>query len=94
MRQRVSEAVYNFKRHQNSPYSPGDRKILLEMEVAREVSVREVFEGENLAQLLLYIRNKSQETEVNREVIYSLHQMLIAASKMTSPVVLERSANM
>ena len=47
------------------------------MEVARDVSVREVFEAKNLARVVEYIRSKSQETEINKELILFLHQMLI-----------------
>lgn len=51
------------------------------MKVAREVSVREVFEAKNLARVVAYTRNKSQETEANKEVILFLHQMLIGVIK-------------
>lgn len=47
------------------------------MEVSRDVSLREVYEAKNLARVIGYIRNKSKETEVNRELILFLHQMLI-----------------
>ena len=47
------------------------------MEVARGVSLREVYEAKNLARVIGYIRAKSKETEVNRELILLLHQMLI-----------------
>lgn len=78
----VAEAVYNSNAIENSTLTLQEtEKILLEMEVAREVSVREVFEAKNLARVVAYIRNKSQETEVNREVILFLHQMLIGGIK-------------
>ncbi len=78
----VAEAVYNSNAIENSTLTLKEtEKILLEMAVAREVSVREVFEAKNLARVVAYIRNKSQETEVNKEVILFLHQMLIGGIK-------------
>ncbi len=78
----VAEAVYNSNAIENSTLTLKEtERILLEMEVAREVSVREVFEAKNLARVVAYIRNKSQETEVNKEVILFLHQMLIGGIK-------------
>jgi Fic family protein len=47
------------------------------MEVSRDVSVREVFEAKNLARVTGYIRTKSQESEIDKETILLLHQMLI-----------------
>lgn len=74
----VAEAVYNSNAIENSTLTLKEtEKILLEMEVAREVSVREVFEAKNLARVVSYIRNKSQESEVNKEIILLLHKMLI-----------------
>ena len=74
----VAEAVYNSNAIENSTLTLKEtEKILLEMEVARDVSVREVFEAKNLARVTEYIRNKSQETEINKEIILFLHQMLI-----------------
>lgn len=74
----VAEAVYNSNAIENSTLTLKEtEKILLEMEVTREVSVREVFEAKNLARVVSYIRNKSQESEINREIILLLHKMLI-----------------
>src|SRR3989344_4393503 len=78
----VAEAVYNSNAIENSTLTLVEtEKILLEMAVAREVSVREVFEAKNLARVVAYIRNKSQELEINKEVILFLHQMLIGGIK-------------
>src|SRR5262245_10891553 len=74
----VAEAVYNSNAIENSTLTLKEtEKILLDMEVAREISVREVFEAKNLSRVVEYIRNKSQEAEVNEEIILFLHQMLI-----------------
>ncbi len=74
----IPEAVYNSNAIENSTLTLKEtEKILLDMEVSRDVSVREVFEAKNLARVVEYIRTKSQEIELNKEMILSLHQMLI-----------------
>ncbi|MCG2689898.1 Fic family protein [Candidatus Parcubacteria bacterium] len=74
----VPEAVYNSNAIENSTLTLQEtEKILLDMEVSRDVSVREVFEARNLARVISYIRKKSQEIGVNKEIILLLHQMLI-----------------
>ncbi|MBU2495610.1 MAG: Fic family protein [Candidatus Omnitrophota bacterium] len=74
----IPEVVYNSNAIENSTLTLKEtEKILLEMEVSRDVSVREVFEAKNLARVAGYVRNKSQETEINKETILLLHQMLI-----------------
>jgi len=74
----VPESVYNSNAIENSTLTLKEtEKILLDMEVSRDVSLRDVYEAKNLARVIGYIRNKSQETEVNREVILLLHKMLI-----------------
>lgn len=74
----IPEAVYNSNAIENSTLTLKEtEKILLDMAVSRDVSVREVFEAKNLARVTDYIRAKSQESEVNKEIILLLHQMLI-----------------
>jgi Fic family protein len=74
----VPESVYNSNAIENSTLTLKEtEKILLDMEVSRDVSLREVYEAKNLARVIGYIRNKSKETEINKETILLLHQMLI-----------------
>ncbi|MDP3053000.1 MAG: Fic family protein [bacterium] len=74
----VSESVYNSNAIENSTLTLKEtEKILLDMEISRNVSLREVFEAKNLERVISYIRNKSKETEINKETILLLHQMLI-----------------
>lgn len=74
----VPESVYNSNAIENSTLTLKEtEKILLDMEVSRNVSLREVYEAKNLARVIGYIRAKSRETEVNRELMLLLHQMLI-----------------
>lgn len=75
----IPENVYNSNAIENSTLTLKEtEKILLEMEVSRKVSVREVFEAKNLARVTSYVRNKVNEKELDREIILFLHQMLIS----------------
>src|SRR3989344_3547277 len=74
----IPEAVYNSNAIENSTLTLKEtEKILLDMEVSRDVSVREVFEAKNLARVVGYVRAKSQAGEIDTETILSLHHMLI-----------------
>lgn len=74
----VPEAVYNSNAIENSTLTLKEtEKILLDQEVSREVSVREVFEAKNLARVTEYIRNKSKEHIIDKELVLLLHKMLI-----------------
>ncbi|KKQ53603.1 MAG: hypothetical protein US70_C0001G0007 [Parcubacteria group bacterium GW2011_GWD2_38_11] len=74
----IPESVYNSNAIENSTLTLKEtEKILLEMEVSRDVSVREVYEARNLSRVINYIRDKSKEKEIDKELILLLHQMLI-----------------
>ncbi|MFA4930938.1 MAG: Fic family protein [Patescibacteria group bacterium] len=74
----ISEAVYNSNAIENSTLTIDEtEKILLEMEVARKVSVREVFEAKNLARVSSYIKNKTSGKQLDEELILFSHKMLI-----------------
>lgn len=73
----IPESVYNSNAIENSTLTLREtEKILLEMEVSKNVSLREVFEAKNLARVMEYVRSKSSE-ELSKEIILLLHQMLI-----------------
>ena len=73
----IPESVYNSNAIENSTLTLKEtEKILLELEVTRNVSLREVFEAKNLARVMQYVRDKPSE-EITREIILLLHQMLI-----------------
>src|SRR5260370_800360 len=73
----IAESVYNSNAIENSTLTLKEtEKILLEMEVSRDVSVREVFEAKNLARVMEYIRGNTFE-ELNEEKILLLHKMLL-----------------
>lgn len=74
----IPENVYNSNAIENSTLTLKEtEKILLEQEVSREVSVREIFEAKNLARVIEYKRNNSQRLELAKENILLLHKMLI-----------------
>ncbi|MFH1523157.1 MAG: Fic family protein [Patescibacteria group bacterium] len=74
----LPESVYNSNAIENSTLSISEtEKILLNMEVSRNVSMREVFEAKNLAQVFAYIKNKIIPENIDKELILLLHKMLI-----------------
>jgi Fic family protein len=74
----IPENVYNSNAIENSTLTLKEtEKILLEMEIQRNVNLREVFEAKNLARVITYIRHKTSEKEIDKEIILLLHQMLI-----------------
>lgn len=74
----ISENVYNSNAIENSTLTLKEtERILLEMEVSRDVSLREVFEAKNLARVIEYLRDKSKTTDINKELILFLHQILL-----------------
>jgi len=74
----IPESVYNSNAIENSTLTLKEtERILLEMELSRDVSLREVFEAKNLARVIAYKRRKSQTRQLDRELILLLHQMLI-----------------
>lgn len=74
----LSESVYNSNAIENSTLSLKEtEKILLEMEVSRDVSVREVFEAKNLARVMEYIREKGEVLDMNEQMLLLLHKMLM-----------------
>ena len=73
----LPEGVYNSNAIENSTLTLKEtEKILLEMEVSKNISLREVFEAKNLARVMEYIRTKPNE-ELSKEIILLLHQMLL-----------------
>lgn len=74
----LSESVYNSNAIENSTLTLKEtEKILLEMKLSRGVSLREVFEAKNLARILQYVRKKSLERDISKDVMLLLHKMLM-----------------
>jgi len=75
----VAEQVYNSNAIENSTLTLEEtEKILLQMDLDRYITEREIFETKNLARVVSYIDKKAKEQELTLEVILSLHKMLIS----------------
>lgn len=75
----IAESVYNSNAIENSTLSLKEtEKILLETEVARNISLREVFEAKNLARVMEYVKAKVREKEMDKELILFLHKILLS----------------
>lgn len=72
----LPEGVYNSNAIENSTLTLKEtEKILLDLEVSKNISLREVFEAKNLARVTEYIGTKSEE--ISKELILLLHKMLL-----------------
>lgn len=75
----IPESVYNSNAIENSTLTLKEtEKILLDLELSRKVSLREVFEAKNLARVIEYLRQSPREKEIDQESILLLHKMLIS----------------
>lgn len=75
----VAEQVYNSNAIENSTLSLEEtEKILLQIDLDRYISEREIFEAKNLAQVVSYINKRAKEQELSLEVMLLLHKMLIS----------------
>ena len=75
----LPESVYNSNAIENSTLTIAEtEKILMELEVSRNVSVREVFEAKNLARVFEYIKDRVSAKDIDKELILLLHKMLIS----------------
>lgn len=74
----IPENVYNSNAIENSTLTLKEtERILLELEVSRDISLREVFEAKNLARVVSYKKNKAPSNRLDKELILLFHQMLI-----------------
>lgn len=75
----VAEQVYNSNAIENSTLTLEEtEKILLQIDLDRFITEREIFEAKNLARVVSYIGQRSKEQELTLEVVLLLHKMLIA----------------
>ncbi len=75
----VAEQVYNSNAIENSTLTLEEtEKILLQIDLDRFISERELFETKNLARVVSYIDTKAKEQELGSEVILLLHKMLLS----------------
>ncbi len=75
----IADQVYNSNAIENSTLSLEEtEKILLQIDLDRYISERELFEAKNLARVVSYIGKRAKEQELNPDVILSLHKMLMS----------------
>jgi len=74
----LAESVYNSNAIENSTLTlPDTEKILLDLEISKDYSLREVFEAKNLARVYEYIKAKKDSIVLNQETILFIHGLLI-----------------
>jgi len=74
----LPEAVYNSNAIENSTLTLSDtEQVLLDLEVSKEYSLREVFEAKNLARVSEYIHAKGNKLDLHQDTMLFLHQLLI-----------------
>lgn len=75
----VAEQVYNSNAIENSTVTIEEtEKILLQIDLDRYITERELFETKNLARVVSYIHVRAKEQELSLDVILLLHKMLIS----------------
>ena len=75
----VSEQVFNSNAIENSTLSLEEtEKILLQIDLDRYISEREIFEAKNLARVVEYMHNNAKSRELDIEMILLLHKMLLS----------------
>ena len=76
----IAERVYNSNAIENSTLTlPETEKILLQLEISRHVSLREIFEAKNLALVYGYIKKTAPIQPLTIEMILLLHKMLLTS---------------
>jgi Fic family protein len=74
----VPEFVYNSNAIENSTLTLEEtEKILLQVDLERYASEREIYEAKNLARVMEYVHQKATQINLTKEMILTLHQMLI-----------------
>lgn len=75
----IPEQVYNSNAIENSTVTLEEtEKILLQIDLDRFVSERELFETKNLARAMEYVNDQAKKQELTKDVILALHKMLIS----------------
>jgi Fic family protein len=74
----LAESVYNSNAIENSTLTLLDtEKILLDLELSKDYSLREVFEAKNLARVHEYIKIKKDTIVLNHDTILFIHGLLL-----------------
>ncbi len=74
----IAEMVFNSNAIENSTLTLSEtEKVLLELEVSANISLREVFEAKNLARVISYLGKQLNDKRLNIELLKLIHQMLL-----------------
>ncbi|MDA1354115.1 MAG: Fic family protein [bacterium] len=75
----IADQVYNSNAIENSTLTLEEtEKILLQIEMDRYITERELFEAKNLARVMEYIRAKAEHQPLDKPTILLLHQTLLS----------------
>lgn len=75
----VFEQVYNSNAIENSTLTIEEtEKILMQIDLDRYVSEREIFEAKNLARVVQYTDNNAKNKDLDTEMILFLHKILLS----------------
>lgn len=75
----LPESVYNSNAIENSTLTILEtEKILLNIDLSGNISVREIFEAKNLAQVFSYIKTIIGKYTSNKDLVLFIHKMLIS----------------
>lgn len=75
----IAEQVYNSNAIENSTLTLEEtEKILLQIDLERFISEREIFETKNLARVVSYIDGHAKAQELSLDVMLWLHKMLLS----------------
>src|ERR1035437_1171199 len=75
----IPEQVYNSNAIENSTLTLEEtEKILLQIDLDRYITEREIFEAKNLARVVSYIEKRAKEQGLGFDVVLSLHKMLLS----------------
>lgn len=74
----IPEQVFNSNAIENSTLTLSEtEKILLQIDLDRYVSEREIFEAKNLAQVVFYINENAKKEELSLKTVLFLHKTLL-----------------
>jgi Fic family protein len=74
----IPEQVFDSNAIENSTLTLEEtEKILMQIDLVRYASEREIFEAKNLAKVVFFINQKAKEEEFSLDIMLSLHKMLL-----------------
>ena len=78
----VSESVYNSNAIENSSLTLSDtERILIDLELSKNTSIREVFEVKNLARVIEHLSKKKSLPSLSVDMILFIHNILLTGIK-------------